>query len=91
MDSTIGIEEIQAVAISYAFPNPLKDQTIFLIQLEARHHLRIEILDPDGRLLANVKEGEFDRGEYHIPFDGRNLSSGSKFPARLNSRSGGKV
>lgn len=52
-------------------PNPFRESTALLFALAERGHVRMEIFDPSGRLVATPADGQFDAGLHSIPWKGR--------------------
>lgn len=64
-------------AILGNYPNPFNPGTVIAYRLpEGRHDLRLEVLDPAGRIVRTLVTGEQPGGTHHIAFDATGLPSG---------------
>lgn len=57
-------------------PNPFTEQTIIPYELSTRTHVRLEILNLQGRPISTLVEKVQDAGNYSIRFNARNLHGG---------------
>ncbi len=74
----------QKFSLSQNYPNPFNPTTVISYQIPMNGHVSLKVYDAIGRevaTLVNELEGE---GNYSVPFDASNLSSGIYF-ARLQS------
>jgi hypothetical protein len=66
-----------AFALYQNYPNPFNSSTSILFELATRSHVRLQVLDPLGRVFANVEsDRELEPGQHRWSFDASNLPSG---------------
>ncbi len=58
------------------YPNPFTDITTIVFTLPRASKVELALYDLSGRLVRRVLEGEFSAGEYHLPVDASDMSSG---------------
>lgn len=73
-------ETASVVAAMWASPNPFSDQTNISFTLLGKSALRIDILDLEGRNVANLADGDFTAGEHTLVWNGIN-GQGRQAPA----------
>ncbi len=63
------------------YPNPFAAATTIKIYVPNHATLSLKVFDELGRVAATIIQGEFEKGEYSIPFDltSHNLQSGAYF------------
>jgi len=61
------------------YPNPFNPVTLIEYELPVTTEVKIEIFDVIGRTVATLVDDRKSAGFYSIPFNGRNLSSGTYF------------
>ncbi|MFC2131852.1 T9SS type A sorting domain-containing protein [Bacteroidota bacterium] len=75
---TVGIEENMIDNINLRiYPNPVSDNTCIDISLTESSNVLVELFDLTGRKIIDIHKGYFDAGNYRIPYDCSELSSGS--------------
>lgn len=57
-------------------PNPFNAKTMIRSQLPAAGHLKMDIFDINGRMVATLVDGWSEAGNLQFAFDGSNLASG---------------
>ncbi len=77
-------------ALGSAYPNPFNPSTSFTVALPESAELQVSVFNVQGRLVANIYNGEISAGEHSFTFDGHGLASGIYFiqaqvPNELNS------
>jgi len=74
----VGIEENMIDNINLRiYPNPVSDNTCIDISLTESSNVLVELFDLTGRKIIDIHKGFFDTGNYRIPYDCSELSSGS--------------
>jgi plastocyanin len=63
-----------------AAPNPFQPETILSFRIDHAGPVRLEVFDASGRLVATLADGDFQAGQYSIPWDGRTLG-GTEAPS----------
>lgn len=58
------------------YPNPFNPRTQITFTLPGTSHVRLEILDLQGRRVANLIDRELSSGAHAVTFDGKDLPSG---------------
>ncbi|HEY4611983.1 MAG TPA: FlgD immunoglobulin-like domain containing protein, partial [Bacteroidota bacterium] len=64
-------------ALRQNYPNPFNPSTRIRYALPERSHVRLEIVDMLGRVVAKLVDGEQSAGAYETEWDGKNLSGSS--------------
>ena len=80
-------------ALRQNFPNPFNDRTRIPFELEEQAHVRLEILDLQGRMIACLTDRTFAPGRHAIDWTPHNTASGV-YPCRITispQRSSAKV
>lgn len=72
----VNIPSNQLAVISEIYPNPASGITVIPVVFKSGNAGSIDILDANGRLVLNVFNGEFKRGEKKFFFDASSLSTG---------------
>ncbi len=79
-DLSVGIEGIKNSPLEFrigAFPNPVTDQTRILFNVaESTSQGRIDVLDINGSVVANIHTGYLNEGVQEILWDGRDENGG---------------
>ncbi len=57
-------------------PNPFNPRTQITFTLPGASHVRLEVLDLQGRRVASLVDGRMSTGMHSVTFDGRDLPSG---------------
>lgn len=65
------------------YPNPFVNSTVITFQTAGGHTL-IQVMDPTGRVIANLTDKEYTAGTYTVVFNGDNLPTGVYY-ARLQN------
>ncbi len=73
----VGGTDPVAFRLSQNYPNPFALMTFIGFDIYARNFVTLEVLDPVGRKVARLVNGERDQGSYTCTFDARNLPSGN--------------
>ncbi len=63
--------------LATCYPNPVKDQTTFSFRINSAGHVRLEVMDIQGRLVKIVLDEYRDAGQSTIPADLSMLRQGS--------------
>ncbi len=71
-----------------AGPNPFSDRTTVRYTLSERSHVRLSLLDPLGREVALIADGDADGGSHLATVDGRTLAPGAYY---FRMEAGGKT
>jgi photosystem II stability/assembly factor-like uncharacterized protein len=66
----------QAVRVDPNYPNPFNPRTTIRYALVRRLHIRLEIVDLTGRIVATLANQEQEAGDYVLEFDAARLGSG---------------
>lgn len=66
----------QAVFLDQNYPNPFNPATEIRFGLPGSDHVRLQVFDLAGRLVALVAEGYYAPGIHHVRFDASALASG---------------
>lgn len=61
------------------YPNPFNPSTTISYQLPVNSHVTLTVYDAIGREIASLVNERQSAGNYEVPFDGSNLSSGVYF------------
>jgi FlgD Ig-like domain len=71
-------QDVQPGRIEFAAPspNPSPGAVAFRIALPHAAHVRVLVLDIQGRLVARIDQGTLAAGRYRIDWDGRGLAGG---------------
>ena len=60
------------------FPNPVRSRTTITF-VSPQAHVRIDLVDANGRFLQKIAEGDYPAGLHHVNFERGGLSSGTYF------------
>jgi hypothetical protein len=74
LDGGTGIPRNSSLLGNY--PNPFNPLTIIRYQINKRNKVKLEVFDELGRSTAVLVDEEKDMGDYEIPWNASNLSSG---------------
>ncbi|MCK9995872.1 MAG: T9SS type A sorting domain-containing protein, partial [Candidatus Krumholzibacteria bacterium] len=75
--SGVGDANVPATAVlNQNFPNPFNPRTMITFTLPASSRVRLDILDLQGRRVANLMDGTLPEGPHSVMFDGKELPSG---------------
>jgi PKD repeat protein len=61
------------------YPNPFYSQATINVSLAADDHLKITVIDQLGRLVTNIADGQFEKGEHEFSFADEKLAAGLYF------------
>lgn len=61
------------------YPNPFNNETIFKVSLSENSNISLKILDINGRFIAELTKGKYNKGIYKFNFNGNKLASGIYF------------
>jgi Secretion system C-terminal sorting domain len=61
------------------YPNPFNPSTVIKFSIPTNGHVSLKIFDVLGQEVATLIEGKFSKGEYTVPWNGYNVSSGVYF------------
>ena len=78
-----------AAVLHQNYPNPFNPLTRIAFTLPVSMHVRLDILDLQGRLVANLVDGNLSSGTHAVTFDGKDLSSGM-YISRLTTDQGSR-
>ncbi len=68
---------VPVVAVLYQnYPNPFNPRTMITFTLPVSSRVRLDILDLQGRRVANLMDGILPEGSHSVMFDGKELPSG---------------
>ena len=59
------------------YPNPFSDQLTLEVELETNDKVQLQIFDPMGKVVANIRDQEMTSGLHRISWDGRGLNGQS--------------
>lgn len=80
MDLPTGIAPIAGTVagdeVGNAWPNPFSDHTTIPVTLEKGGHVRIQVLDDQGRMVATVMDRDLGAGEHLVPISAEGLAPG---------------
>lgn len=62
-----------------AFPNPLRSEAVFTIQLPYDSHVKFQLFDLRGRLIETIVDEYLAAANYQFPIDGKLLAEGLYF------------
>jgi flagellar hook capping protein FlgD len=75
VSSSLGVDGAPGAAwLAPASPNPFRVTTAAVFSLAQRGRVRIEVLDPSGRRIATLLDGERAAGRQRVTWDGRDAS-----------------
>lgn len=76
-----GVAEITSLppALLAAAPNPFSSSTTIRFSLEHDAHVRLDVLDVQGRLISTLLDGPHPAGEIAVPWDARHVANGIYF------------
>ncbi len=79
--SNIGVPEIEQeeVTASSVYPNPVYDNFSVKFELKERKDISVDIIDMQGKVVAQLYNGIADRGENVFSFNKANLATGVYF------------
>jgi hypothetical protein len=72
----------QATALLQNFPNPFNPVTTITFDLTAAEHVRLDVFDVSGRLLATPVDGMKGAGRHRVEWNGRD-AGGSLVPSGI--------
>lgn len=84
------IEVPDQLSLSANFPDPFSDRTTISYVLPERMHVRVDVYDTLGRLVALLANGVRDKGAHTVTFEARDLAAGLYF-ARIDAGGERKV
>lgn len=65
------------IMLSQPYPNPFNPSTQFELMLPESQHIRIDVVNLSGSIVATLQQGTLQAGENHVfSFDAQNLASG---------------
>jgi hypothetical protein len=64
------------LALGQNYPNPFNAACVISYNLPVRMHVRLDVFNVLGRLVATLVDEEKEAGMYHVTLDGRGLASG---------------
>jgi hypothetical protein len=67
-------------------PNPFKGQTTLFYEKQEPGKLNISVFDMSGRLVSKLLDGEVEKGQYSVDFNGSNLVPGVYFAKATNGQ-----
>lgn len=73
------VEVEEVVSLGNNYPNPFRDQTTIPFAIPAQMRVRIVVANVLGASVRNLLDSNLSAGFYEIPFDGRDLASGTYF------------
>jgi len=59
------------------YPNPFNNLTIIDFELKQQSHVKLDILNIDGKFVENLINKNFDEGNHSIPWKPQAISSGT--------------
>jgi hypothetical protein len=74
-------EEIIPTSYDYIqnYPNPFNNETIIKVKISENSNISLKILDINGRFIAELTKGKYNKGVYTFNFNGGKLASGVYF------------
>ncbi|MEO1448353.1 MAG: alkaline phosphatase D family protein [Bacteroidota bacterium] len=75
-DTTTSINQIAHLAILGIYPNPAQDQFVVQYALDQSRTVRMQLLDVQGRVVADLVNARQLPGVYHLRMDTRSLAEG---------------
>ena len=75
------------IALENAYPNPFNPSTNIEFSIPEFMEVQVNVLDIQGRLVATIVDGAYEKGNHHVMFNGNNLSSGLYFIQLLTDNS----
>jgi hypothetical protein len=82
--TVLGAPLTQKSRLKPPYPNPFNPTTALSYQLSADSHVKLEVFDISGRLVATLVDGWREAGAHELTFDGSGLPSGI-YLARLKA------
>lgn len=76
---TTGIELPDVITLHQNYPNPFNPNTIISFDLPNPMHVRLNIIDLNGRLIYTLLDEEVSEGRQFVDFNASNFSSGLYF------------
>lgn len=76
MDKVMYDLEPSEFFLSQNYPNPFNEKTTIKFCIAYKTKVRIEIFDPEGKLIKTLLEGEKEAGSYEAEFDAHGFSEG---------------
>ena len=70
-------EPVESFNISGIYPNPFDNVTNINLSIQQDQHIRIDVLDINGKLVATIADKPFTMGDYQLQWDG------SRYPAGI--------
>lgn len=61
------------------YPNPFNPVTKIKFDVPNKSFVTLEVFDMSGRLISELVKNEIEAGQYEVPFEGANISSGIYF------------
>lgn len=71
-----------------AFPNPFREHTRLEVNMEDHLHIKIHILDMNGRLVQSIYEGQLSAGKHYFDFQG--VQAATAYLCRIQTPAGNK-
>jgi len=76
-DLISGVDEAREhFSISGIYPNPFEHTSNISLQIKETQHIRIDVLDIQGRLITTIADKSFTVGDHHIQWDGSRHPAG---------------
>lgn len=84
LQKTTSVKQVHAAELSnfrleQNYPNPFNPSTMIRYQVPVYSHVSLKLYDAIGREIASLVNERQLAGNYEVPFDGKNLSSGVYF------------
>ena len=70
---------IMETSLLSAYPNPFNPSTTLRYALAKHEHVSVVIYDMSGRVVENLYQGQQDRGQYELTWNGSDVASGMYF------------
>ena len=68
--------EVDQANTESLYPNPFSQSSTISFTLEEGSYVNIDLFDLAGSKIVSIASRQFEEGEYQIPFDRKNISSG---------------
>ncbi len=70
---------VMETSLLSVYPNPFNPSTTLQYELAKHEHVSVVIYDMSGRVVENLYQGQQDRGQYELTWNGSDVASGMYF------------